>query len=52
MLKSRRYSIGTYVHPDIAFEFASCILPEFKLYLITEFERLNTNDVYKEKIDW
>ena len=47
-----RYSIGTYVHSDIAFEFASCLSPEFKLYLITEFERLNTNEVYKEKIDW
>lgn len=31
---------GTYVHPDIAFEFASWISPEFNLYLITEFERL------------
>ena len=29
---------GTYAHPDIAFEFASWLSPEFKLYLITEFE--------------
>ena len=50
--KGGRYSIGTYAHPDIAFEFASWLSTEFKLYLITEFERLNTNEVYKEKIDW
>ena len=31
---------GTFAHPDIAFEFASWISPEFNLYLITEFERL------------
>ena len=35
-----KYSVGTFAHPDIAFEFASWISPEFKLYLITEFERL------------
>ena len=38
--KGGRYSIGTFAHPDIAFEFASWLSPEFKLYLITEFERL------------
>ncbi len=47
-----RYSIGTYAHPDIAFEFASWLSPEFKLYLITEFERLKTNEAYQEKIEW
>ena len=50
--KGGRYSIGTYAHPDIAFEFASWLSPEFKLYLITEFERLKTNEAYQEKIDW
>ena len=35
-----KYSVGTFVHPDIAFEFASWLSPEFKLYLIKEFERL------------
>ena len=40
---SGKYSKGTYAHPDIAFEFASWLSPEFKLYLITEFERLNSN---------
>jgi len=50
--KGGKYSIGTYAHPDIAFEFASWLSPEFKLYLITEFERLKTNEAYQEKIDW
>ena len=49
---SGKYSIGTFAHPDIAFEFASWLSPEFKLYLITEFERLKTNEAYQEKIDW
>lgn len=43
---------GTYAHPDIAFEFASWISPEFNLYLITEFERLKQNESYKNKINW
>lgn len=50
--KGGRYSIGTYAHPDIAFEFASWLSPEFKLYLITEFERLKRNETYQEKLDW
>lgn len=47
-----KYSVGTFAHPDIAFEFASWLSPEFKLYLITEFERLKTNEAYQEKIEW
>ena len=43
---------GTYAHPDIAFEFASWISPEFNLYLITDFERLKQNESYQNKIDW
>ena len=50
--KSGRYSVGTFAHPDIAFEFASWISPEFKLYLITEFERLKINEAYQNKIEW
>ena len=50
--KGGRYSIGTFAHPDIAFEFASWLSPEFKLYLITEFERLKENESYQENIDW
>lgn len=50
--KGGKYSIGTYAHPDIAFEFASWLSPEFKLYLIKEFERLKKNESYQEKIEW
>ncbi len=38
--KSGKYGSGTFAHSDIAFEFASWISPEFKLYLIKEFQRL------------
>lgn len=50
--KQGRYNSGTYAHPDIAFEFASWISAEFKLYLVQEFERLKQNESYKNKIDW
>ena len=50
--KGGRYSIGTFAHPDIAFEFASWLSPEFKLYLITEFERLKRNESYQNRIEW
>ena len=50
--KGGRYSLGTFAHPDIAFEFASWLSPEFKLYLITEFERLKKNEAYQYRIDW
>ena len=49
---SGKYSQGTFAHPDIAFEFASWLSPEFKLYLIKEFERLKKNEAYQEKIEW
>lgn len=47
-----KYSTGTFAHPDIAFEFASWLSPEFKLYLIKEFERLKKNEAYQEKLEW
>ena len=50
--KRGKYDGGTYSHPDIAFEFASWISPEFKLYLITEFERLKKNEYYQKRIEW
>ncbi|MGN0966021.1 MAG: KilA-N domain-containing protein [Candidatus Coprovivens sp.] len=50
--KGGRYNSGTYAHPDIAFEFASWISPEFKLYLITEFERLKKDEAYRHNIEW
>ena len=50
--KAGRYSIGTFAYPDIAFEFASWISPEFKLYLITEFERLKVKEAYQNEVEW
>jgi len=47
-----KHSIGTFAHPDIAFEFASWLNPEFKLYLITEFQRLKKDESYQQKIEW
>lgn len=49
---SGKYSKGTFAHPDLAFEFASWLSPEFKLYLITEFERLKKNEAFQYKIEW
>lgn len=50
--KRVRYNSGTYVHPDIAFEFASSLSPEFKLYLIKEFERLKKEELNKNNVEW
>ena len=47
-----KYSRGTFAHPDIAFEFASWLSPEFKLYLIKEFERLKKKELEQENIEW
>jgi len=41
--KSGRYG-GTYAHKDIAFEFASWVSPQFKLYLLKEFQRLKEQE--------
>ena len=43
---------GTYACSDIALEFASWLSPEFKLYVIQEFERLKRNEAYQYKVDW
>ena len=43
---------GTYARNDIALDFASWLSPEFKLYVIQEFERLKKNEAYQNKIDW
>ena len=50
--KRGRYDSGTFAVSDIAFEFASWLSPEFKLYLIQEFQRLKKNEAYQNKIDW
>jgi len=47
--KAGRYG-GTYAHKDIAFEFASWISPQFKLYLIKEFQRLK--DEEQKQLGW
>jgi len=44
--KSGRYG-GTYAHKDIAFEFATWISSEFKLYLIKEFQRLKEEELHQ-----
>ena len=49
--KAGRYG-GTYAHKDIAFEFASWISPEFKLYLIKEFQRLKEEENERKTLDW
>lgn len=47
-----RYGGGTYAHPDIAFEFAMWISPEFKVYLVQEFRRLKTAEAASESREW
>lgn len=47
--KSGRYG-GTYAHKDLAFEFASWVSPQFKLYLIREYQRLK--DEEQKKLGW
>lgn len=49
--KSGRYG-GTYAHSDIAFEFASWISPEFKLYIIKDYQRLKANESHAKALDW
>jgi hypothetical protein len=49
--KPGRYG-GTYAHKDIAFEFASSISPEFKLYLIKEFQRLQELEKKNLNQEW
>jgi hypothetical protein len=47
-----RYGGGTYAHKDIAFEFGSWLSPEFKLYLIKEFQRLKEDENHRLSIGW
>jgi hypothetical protein len=49
--KPGRYG-GTYAHKDIAFEFASWISVEFKLYLIKEFQRLKNDESHRLSLAW
>jgi hypothetical protein len=48
---SGRYG-GTFAHKDIAFEFATWISSAFKLYLITEFQRLKEDENDRLRLEW
>lgn len=43
---------GTYAHSDIAFEFASWISPEFRLYLIKDYQQLKQSSESHFNLDW
>jgi len=43
---------GTYAHQDIAFEFASWVSAEFKLYLLLEFQRLKDDENRRLSLEW
>jgi hypothetical protein len=49
--KAGRYG-GTYAHSDIAFEFASWVSLEFKLYLIKDYQRLKKVESERLKLGW
>lgn len=50
--RTGRYSSGTFAHKDIAFEFGSWLSPEFKLYLIKEFQRLKEDENKIQLSEW
>jgi hypothetical protein len=50
--KPGRYGGGTFAHKDIAFEFGSWISPQFKFYLIKEFQRLKEDENDRLKLEW
>ena len=50
--KSGRYGGGIYAHRDIAFEFASWISPEFKLYIIQDYQRLKQDENSRLSLNW
>jgi hypothetical protein len=50
--RAGRYGGGTYAHKDIAFEFGSWLSPEFKLYLIKEFQRLKEDESSRLSLEW
>ena len=49
--KQGRYA-STFAHKDIAFEFASWISPEFKLYIIKDYQRLKSEESQYKSITW
>ena len=51
LARAGRYG-GTFAHKDIAFEFGSWLSPEFKLYLIKEFQRFKEQEAISGGIEW
>lgn len=49
--KQGRYA-NTFAHKDIAFEFASWVSPEFKLYVIQDYQRLKSTESHQKALDW
>lgn len=49
--KSGRYG-GTFAHKDIAFEFASWVSPEFKLYIIKDYQRIKNDENSRLSLEW
>lgn len=49
--KAGRYG-GTYAHKDIAFEFAMWISPEFKIFIVKEFQRLKDDENQRLALNW
>ncbi len=49
--KQGRYA-ATFAHRDIAFEFASWISPEFKLYMIEDYQRLKSDENSRLSLNW
>ena len=52
IVKSGRHNGGTFAHPDIAFEFASWISPEFKLYVVQDYQKLKTDENNRLSKSW
>lgn len=49
--RSGRYG-GTFAHKDIAFEFASWVSAEFKLYIIKDYQRLKSDENSRISLEW
>jgi hypothetical protein len=50
--RAGRHGGGTYAHRDLAFEFGAWLSPEFKLYLIKEFQRLKEDENRRLSLAW
>jgi hypothetical protein len=50
--RTGRHHSGTFAHKDIAFEFGSWLSPQFKLYLIKEFQRLKEAESHSQDLEW